>query len=218
MKAQDIDLYCIAGDTASAVLAIDSEQADNYSHSGSIVLNNPTVAYLDSIYINKQKINLQRIKPDSIVIPLQILTQSRPFKMQLFFKALAGNDSITDIRFVDFKLNGNDALQSVIHFHNIAIGGSIPYLKFAELRDCYPNPVTPYSGANFKYFIDRISNVTFTLVDPIGQERLLAKYSAQTVGEHLFHIDIDHTYSSGAYYLVMQTETGNAKTKFWVIR
>ena len=218
LQSQEIDLYCIAGDTSSVVVSVQSTMADKNIFSGSIVFDNPTVAYLDSIHINNESINIQRVKPDSILIPEHELSPALSYNIQFFFKALAGNDTITDIHLVNFELNDEPISDSLIRFHNLPIGGSVPYLKFAELNNCYPNPVTPYTGAHFRYFIDRSSKIRFTLVDPIGQQRIVQTIAKQSVGEHLLYITIDHTYSTGAYYLIMDTDTGSAKRKFWVIR
>jgi hypothetical protein len=146
---------------------------------------------------------------------------ARPGKDTLFTiagEALAGSDSLCTVEISSASVGGFAAATASGIIHSTSIGTPFPYVRFARLEQNYPNPVPAGSGTTWAYRIDKASQVYFRIYDAAGRQVVDADLGEQPLGIHTFTLADASFLANGVYFVVMSTNSGDARQFMHVLR
>jgi hypothetical protein len=130
---------------------------------------------------------------------------------------LVSNDSLAQIRLDSVIINGV-RLNVKKDSTRILVRDTVQISEvFAEsLGQNYPNANEFFTS--FPYSIESPTTVTFTLFTPLGQQIGDATTLRRSRGAYTLTLAFDATWTSGSYYLRMQTDKGVYWRRFMILR
>lgn len=191
-----------------------------------ILLSNPTVLYPDSIIFDYNNLTyiesvLERQNDSVYTAYLKFLVKKdndTNVFVNLYSTALAGNDSLATLSFINVKHNNKVLPDFRGHVKVISIGTPLPYIRFAFLDQNYPNPVRAGESTTWKYYLDRESGVTMTMYNILGQATSIYESEKETKGNHYFIQHFDSFFAAGLYYMKLKTDIGTSTVPFFVFK
>lgn len=179
--------------------------------------SNPTVFYIDSIKINDNIImELQRDYSD-ISCNADMLNQNA-IDLVIYGTGLSGNDSTEILTLADIKYNDNTMENIEIRVKSKDPHINLNYAKLAQISDIYPCPVGNGQQLNIDYVIDITSDVKIYLANELG--KMIEIYEIPNVekGKRNLQVDIDNRLGSGAYWIMLETNSGNHSQSFSIVK
>jgi hypothetical protein len=179
--------------------------------------SNPTVFYIDSIKINDEILmNFERNYWE-----INCFSENLNFKnisLTLYGTGLSGNDSLTELNFENIFFSENQAENLTISVKSKNNDVVQNYAKFAKITSIYPNPVISENKIKIDYLIDKNSNVKFKLFNDLG--KLIDEIEIQNVekNKQTFELIIDKNLPNGAYFILLETNSGKYVKSFCVAK
>ncbi len=206
------------------------DTVNTLSISGIITISNGTVFYIDSVACELQDGACMEISKNikrnlfntacsfDCVLEPEIHKENVRVGLKIYGEALAGNDSVCSIVLKDVEVNGTiigDSL--VVNLVNRNVGSRLPYVRFPFLSEGRPNPVSHYSTITWEYWFDQDSDVTLSIYDLCGREKILEKFTDKPKGLYTFTFTPDYRITSGFYILLLETNSGTALRSFFIM-
>lgn len=177
--------------------------------------SNPTVFYIDSIKINdKFLVNIERNYEITNCSANGLDLQN--IDLVIYGIGLNTNDTITELKINNVTLN-NKKLDSTISI-NVQVKNNIghQYVKFAQITNIYPIPLTYHDDLNIDFIIDISMDINFTITDESGRMIEYHEIKNATKGKQKLQINL-HNYNAGTYRIILKTDTGNHSSSFIVV-
>lgn len=191
-------------------------------------------------YTNLQKLSVEiEIDNPSLLLPQFIITENDTTeivaKSKFLFSAddininksdsllftvsgliLAGNDTIANAK-VSFIINDNFEINDNVNF-KILNYAPMPYIRFPDVINLYPNPVTDGESIDVIFQLDEDSEVIIQIFSITGKLIYEKLYEFLTKGEIKQSLSIENIESYGVYILMIKTENTISLEKFTVIK
>ncbi len=205
--------------------------SDVFMLSGTLILSNPTVFFPEAFNVPQGASllasSLTRVNDSTYTFFCSVrrpapnaINNNRDTVCFLAGEALAGSDSLCVVRFTKLVL-GNRSIadvQGIILTRSF--GTPLPYVRFAELGQSYPNPAPHGTLITWAYRIDKASEVVFDFYNVLGQRIVTVSDGVQPFGVHYFKLNpavLFETFSTGAFWVQMRTNSGNVLQRFAII-
>lgn len=194
------------------------------SISGTILLDNPTMFYIDSIAssslaeIYNFSVSRQNDSTINFIFDYTLTNKANILTFSLCGLALAGNDSICKINFNSFYPLKYNFENIDITLKSTTIGAELPYIRMPILWNNHPNPVVPFQTTTWEYRIDEQQIIIFKIFD--FQGKMISEFDQGTMkkGTHEFKFTPNYYFSSGVYFIQMETEKFKLTQNFMIIK
>lgn len=139
----------------------------------------------------------------------------------LIFRAALGNSLISDLVIHNIKIRGTSKLKVLSENSTFEIdfyceeGGIRLFDDIGRLRLENPNPNIASDFINFEFEIIENGNTSLTIYDSKGYETDILINSNYEIGSYSYHLSLSD-YSSGVYYVTLDTPTSRLVKKFIV--
>jgi len=175
-----------------------------------ILIENPTLIFIDSISFNSEMLPLQRISIDTI----QFHTFGNG-SLKVCISPLAGSDSTT--YFIIHKYDINKRLLADTTFRHFIRSSftPLPYIRIASLSDNMPNPVLINESTQWNYYLDQPSTVTIDIVDLCGRILYTDTFYKEKAGSYSWVWTVrPYIQSAGIYFLHFRSNLGDIVKKW----
>ena len=184
-------------------------------------MENPTLFYPEemvSFNASSYSYTIDRLDVQTYKVEFEFSSSLGKVELGLCGISLAGNDSLSIFRFQEIVLNNQnfDDLETSFKIQNKL--GILPYIRFLDVSNAYPNPVFQSNRVNWKIYSDIDDNLKMIICGSSGKiieesNRALIK------GENEISFDIDlNAQSVGVYYVIFKSETGELRREFSIIK
>lgn len=225
VKISSDTTIAVIGEQSIITIYIEFDQipGDKVQFNAEMLITNPTLFYPDAMLPldESEVINIKilRINDSSYNLNGSInLSDQAKFGIGLRGFNLAGSDTICILKFSNVRIGGIplDEFESVILINSSGI--PMPYLRIAKIETPYPNPVQSGSSCKFPYNIDKISDISFDLIDINGCTITSFKKKAVNKGRHDLTFDASTQLPAGEYWLRMISNSGTSSVKFMIMK
>lgn len=184
-------------------------------------MDNPTLFYPEemvSFNASSYSYSIDRLDIQTYKVEIDFSISLDKVELGLCGISLAGNDSMTVFRFQEIFLNDDkfDDLETSFKIQNNL--GNMPYIRFLDVSNAYPNPVFQSNKVNWKIYSDIEDKLKMIICGSSGKI-IDESYRALIKGENEISFDIDlNALSVGVYYVIFKSETGELRREFSIIK
>lgn len=192
----------------------------NCTFSGTIILDNPTMIYPEGIeIINGNYSAFSFIRQNDSTYNFDISFEiNQGTKLYLMGEALAGNNTVSLVKFVGMKINNEEIEEASTIIKTDSQFGNLIYYTRDRILGFYPNPLRKGEQINIRFETGAERNVKFLFYNESG---LLIKKTDEfrvSAGENTYGMLFGIEQSSGAVYFIMQTDGFDDSSRFIYIK
>ena len=192
---------------------------ENIEISFKLLVHNLTLFDLKYFSINeKNYYNFKNVN-DSI-ISFEYSDKINSSLVNLYFTGvtLTGNDSIFQLSIVDLNINNVKYKNNTFTYKVLSDYNALPYIKFPEIINVYPNPIEYSNEIYCEFSIDYFDSLKISVYDLCGRELIIQKLVNDKKGKVTFKILLDEDLIPGVYYLVIKDKFGYHSKKFEIVK
>lgn len=186
-----------------------------------IVLSNPTVLYPEQVVVANSDTLLssrvQRLSDSIHTAEFVLVGATTGVVCYLVGEVLAGSASTCLVTLRDIEANGErwESTEALVTVQSV--GTPLPYVRFAQLEQNYPNPARRGQSTTWAYNIDKGSVVQLVLYNLTGKAIEHFQWGYQELGIYRFSYTIPTDMATGLYFARLITSSGNSSQPFVVV-
>lgn len=187
---------------------------------GTIYLANPSMFYPEEFVIingNFASYSFARMNDSIYSFDISFIIKDDP-KIYLSGEALAGNDTISGIKFINLWINDDPANNSTTFLSTHFSSSNILYFTRDRILNVLPNPLINDEPLRINFEIGTTRNVKFLFYNQAGILIYKTVENRFSAGKNSVELNFNTELSSGAIYIIMQTDGFNDKKRFIYIK
>ncbi|HRP02535.1 MAG TPA: hypothetical protein PLE30_07805 [Candidatus Kapabacteria bacterium] len=217
--ANDVQYVDYSDTISQNILNLPNYELDSIDLSLQVIIHNSSMFKLYNININGTSYsNIEQQNDSLFIFNIKSYNVPKGLSINYIGKVLAGNDSIFNISIKNFSINNDRYSDSTYTFKVKSQYKDIIYIRFPEIFNLYPNPISNARTIFCEFASDIVDSLAISLYDIKGRKLLIKKLYNTKKGRQILELEIPQFIYAGLYFFVINDKFGYHSYKFEVIK